>query len=154
MICPSVDIQGPGSHRSWSENGTCPWTQWACNEVRTRSKWEPCYPKMHWVHTYRKNLLYYLLIPRPSSHTVYSSLWLSRNPGKLNYVVPWEIVSLFYISTDSISFHMNFPKRVLEHCSENSQSQCIVHEILESAYALAQDQYGNYVTQVCIFFSG
>ncbi|KAJ8535755.1 hypothetical protein K7X08_034156 [Anisodus acutangulus] len=38
-------------------------------------------------------------------------------------------------------------QRVLEHCSENSQSQCIVHEILESAYALAQDQYGNYVTQ-------
>ncbi|XP_016462945.1 pumilio homolog 5 isoform X2 [Nicotiana tabacum] len=38
-------------------------------------------------------------------------------------------------------------KRVLERCSENSQSQCIVHEILESAYALAQDQYGNYVTQ-------
>ncbi|CAN4085053.1 unnamed protein product [Withania somnifera] len=38
-------------------------------------------------------------------------------------------------------------QRVLEHCSENSQSQCIVREILESAYALAQDQYGNYVTQ-------
>ncbi|CAN4089265.1 unnamed protein product [Withania somnifera] len=38
-------------------------------------------------------------------------------------------------------------QRVLEHCSENSQSRCIVHEILESAYALAQDQYGNYVTQ-------
>lgn len=38
-------------------------------------------------------------------------------------------------------------QRVLEHCSENSQSRCIVHEILDSAYALAQDQYGNYVTQ-------
>lgn len=38
-------------------------------------------------------------------------------------------------------------QRVLEHCSNDSQSQCIVDEILESAYDLAQDQYGNYVTQ-------
>ncbi|XP_065864236.1 pumilio homolog 5 isoform X2 [Euphorbia lathyris] len=38
-------------------------------------------------------------------------------------------------------------QRVLEHCSEELQSQCIVDEILESAYLLAQDQYGNYVTQ-------
>ncbi|KDP25046.1 hypothetical protein JCGZ_22581 [Jatropha curcas] len=38
-------------------------------------------------------------------------------------------------------------QRVLEHCSDELQSQCIVDEILESAYLLAQDQYGNYVTQ-------
>ncbi|KAK2965470.1 hypothetical protein RJ640_008264, partial [Escallonia rubra] len=38
-------------------------------------------------------------------------------------------------------------QRILEHCSDESQSQCIVDEILESAYSLAQDQYGNYVTQ-------
>lgn len=38
-------------------------------------------------------------------------------------------------------------QRVLEHCSDDSQTQCIVDEILESAYVLAQDQYGNYVTQ-------
>ncbi|EEF48717.1 pumilio, putative [Ricinus communis] len=38
-------------------------------------------------------------------------------------------------------------QRVLEHCSDDLQSQCIVDEILESAYLLAQDQYGNYVTQ-------
>ncbi|KAI8544847.1 hypothetical protein RHMOL_Rhmol08G0326800 [Rhododendron molle] len=36
-------------------------------------------------------------------------------------------------------------QRVLEHCSDDLQ--CIVDEILESAYVLAQDQYGNYVTQ-------
>ncbi|TXG69581.1 hypothetical protein EZV62_004516 [Acer yangbiense] len=36
---------------------------------------------------------------------------------------------------------------VLEHCSNQLQCQCIVDEILESACALAQDQYGNYVTQ-------
>ncbi|TXG69587.1 hypothetical protein EZV62_004522 [Acer yangbiense] len=34
-----------------------------------------------------------------------------------------------------------------EHCSNQLQCQCIVDEILESACALAQDQYGNYVTQ-------
>ncbi|KAK3035537.1 hypothetical protein RJ639_034742 [Escallonia herrerae] len=38
-------------------------------------------------------------------------------------------------------------QRILEHCSDESQSHCIVDEILESAYSLAQDQYGNYVTQ-------
>ncbi|KAK4839214.1 hypothetical protein QYF36_020125 [Acer negundo] len=38
-------------------------------------------------------------------------------------------------------------QRVLEHCSNQLQCQCIVDEILESACALAQDQYGNYVTQ-------
>lgn len=70
----------------------------------------------------------------------------------LNYVVPWYIVTLFLYFNWLISFRVNFSKRVLERCSENPQSQCIVHEILDSAYALAQDQYGNYVTQVCIFF--
>ncbi|TXG69577.1 hypothetical protein EZV62_004512 [Acer yangbiense] len=42
--------------------------------------------------------------------------------------------------------------RVLEHCSNQLQCQCIVDEILESACALAQDQYGNYVTQVSFVF--
>jgi len=39
-------------------------------------------------------------------------------------------------------------QRVLEHCGGNSQGQCIIDEILQSACILAQDQYGNYVTQV------
>ncbi|KAE7998945.1 hypothetical protein FH972_003438 [Carpinus fangiana] len=38
-------------------------------------------------------------------------------------------------------------QRVLEHCSDELQVQCVMDEILESAYVLAQDQYGNYVTQ-------
>ncbi|RDY14640.1 Pumilio-like 5, partial [Mucuna pruriens] len=38
-------------------------------------------------------------------------------------------------------------QRVLEHCTDESQCQFIVDEILESVCALAQDQYGNYVTQ-------
>jgi len=42
----------------------------------------------------------------------------------------------------------------LEHCSDELHIQSIVDEILESAYVLAQDQYGNYVTQVgLIYFS-
>jgi hypothetical protein len=39
-------------------------------------------------------------------------------------------------------------QRVLEHCGGDSQGQCIIDEILQSACILAQDQYGNYVTQV------
>lgn len=38
-------------------------------------------------------------------------------------------------------------QRVLEHCTDELQSQFIVDEILESVCSLAQDQYGNYVTQ-------
>ncbi|XP_057246655.1 pumilio homolog 5 isoform X2 [Beta vulgaris subsp. vulgaris] len=38
-------------------------------------------------------------------------------------------------------------QRVLEHCSEEQISQRIVDEILESTSTLAQDPYGNYVTQ-------
>lgn len=38
-------------------------------------------------------------------------------------------------------------QRILEHCSNEMQSQCIVDEILDAAYGLSQDQYGNYVTQ-------
>jgi len=39
-------------------------------------------------------------------------------------------------------------QRILEHCTDEVQCQFIVDEILESVCSLAQDQYGNYVTQV------
>jgi hypothetical protein len=39
-------------------------------------------------------------------------------------------------------------QRILEHCGGNSQGQCIIDEILQWVCILAQDQYGNYVTQV------
>ncbi|XP_073003084.1 pumilio homolog 5-like [Typha latifolia] len=38
-------------------------------------------------------------------------------------------------------------QRVLEHCTDEMQSQCIVDEILQSVCLLAEDQYGNYVIQ-------
>ncbi|XP_057769366.1 pumilio homolog 5 isoform X3 [Salvia miltiorrhiza] len=38
-------------------------------------------------------------------------------------------------------------QRVLEHCSDDLRCRPIVDEIMESAYDLAHDQYGNYVTQ-------
>ncbi|XP_071725431.1 pumilio homolog 5-like [Rutidosis leptorrhynchoides] len=38
-------------------------------------------------------------------------------------------------------------QRVLEHSTDELQSQFIADEILESVYTLSQDQYGNYVTQ-------
>ncbi|XP_018491328.1 pumilio homolog 5 isoform X2 [Raphanus sativus] len=38
-------------------------------------------------------------------------------------------------------------QRILEHCSDDEETRCIIDEILESAFALAHDQYGNYVTQ-------
>ncbi|KAG2314721.1 hypothetical protein Bca52824_017843 [Brassica carinata] len=38
-------------------------------------------------------------------------------------------------------------QRTLEHCSDDEETRCIIDEILESAFALAHDQYGNYMSQ-------
>nr|CAD1825426.1 unnamed protein product [Ananas comosus var. bracteatus] len=60
------------------------------------------------------------------------------------------IISAFRGQVASLSTHpygCRVIQRVLEHCTEDSQGQCIVDEILQSACTLAQDQYGNYVTQ-------
>ncbi|CAM8986493.1 unnamed protein product [Rhodiola kirilowii] len=60
------------------------------------------------------------------------------------------IIHAFQGQVSSLSTHpygCRVIQRVLEHCSDELQSQCIVDEILDSALDLAQDQYGNYVTQ-------
>ncbi|XP_004973963.1 pumilio homolog 5 isoform X2 [Setaria italica] len=60
------------------------------------------------------------------------------------------IVSAFQGQVANLSMHpygCRVIQRVLEHCGGNSQGQCIIDEILQSACILAQDQYGNYVTQ-------
>ncbi|KAG0483238.1 hypothetical protein HPP92_011322 [Vanilla planifolia] len=60
------------------------------------------------------------------------------------------IISAFRGHVATLSMHpygCRVIQRVLEHCNDELQSQCIVDEILLSACVLAQDQYGNYVTQ-------
>ncbi|CAL9088057.1 unnamed protein product [Musa textilis] len=60
------------------------------------------------------------------------------------------IISAFRGQVANLSTHpygCRVIQRVLEHCTDISQSHCIVDEILQSACLLAQDQYGNYVTQ-------
>ncbi|KAK6941178.1 Pumilio RNA-binding repeat [Dillenia turbinata] len=60
------------------------------------------------------------------------------------------IISAFRGQVATLSTHpygCRVIQRVLEHCTDELQSQFIVDEILESVCALAQDQYGNYVTQ-------
>ncbi|XP_061361540.1 pumilio homolog 6, chloroplastic-like [Gastrolobium bilobum] len=60
------------------------------------------------------------------------------------------IISAFRGQVAILSIHpygCRVIQRVLENCSDEVQCQFIVDEILESACALAQDQYGNYVTQ-------
>ncbi|XP_042440835.1 pumilio homolog 5-like isoform X1 [Zingiber officinale] len=64
------------------------------------------------------------------------------------------IISAFHGQVATLSTHpygCRVIQRVLEHCSDESQSQFIVDEILQSACLLVQDQYGNYVTQLCHF---
>ncbi|XP_020581799.1 pumilio homolog 5 [Phalaenopsis equestris] len=60
------------------------------------------------------------------------------------------MISAFRGHVASLSMHpygCRVIQRVLEHCTDELQSSCIVDEILHSACILAQDQYGNYVTQ-------
>ncbi|XP_042430891.1 pumilio homolog 5-like isoform X1 [Zingiber officinale] len=60
------------------------------------------------------------------------------------------IISAFHGQVATLSTHpygCRVIQRVLEHCTDESQSRCIVDEILQSVCQLAQDQYGNYVTQ-------
>ncbi|KAG9449274.1 hypothetical protein H6P81_009239 [Aristolochia fimbriata] len=60
------------------------------------------------------------------------------------------IISAFRGQVATLSTHpygCRVIQRVLEHCTDEQQTQCIVDEILQSASSLAQDQYGNYVTQ-------
>uniref|UniRef100_A0A6P4AFH2 pumilio homolog 5 n=1 Tax=Ziziphus jujuba TaxID=326968 RepID=A0A6P4AFH2_ZIZJJ len=60
------------------------------------------------------------------------------------------IISAFEGQVKTLSTHpygCRVIQRVLEHCADELRCQCIVDEILESTCDLAQDQYGNYVTQ-------
>ncbi|XP_009334572.2 pumilio homolog 6, chloroplastic-like [Pyrus x bretschneideri] len=60
------------------------------------------------------------------------------------------IISAFRGQVPTLSIHpygCRVIQRVLEHCTDELQCQFIVDEILESVAGLAQDQYGNYVTQ-------
>ncbi|PKA67071.1 Pumilio like 5 [Apostasia shenzhenica] len=60
------------------------------------------------------------------------------------------IISAFRGHVATLSMHpygCRVIQRVLEHCTDESETQCVVDEILQSACILAQDQYGNYVTQ-------
>ncbi|XP_073290419.1 pumilio homolog 6, chloroplastic-like [Primulina huaijiensis] len=60
------------------------------------------------------------------------------------------IISSFRGQVATLSMHpygCRVIQRVLEHCNDELQTQFIVSEILDSVCALAQDQYGNYVTQ-------
>ncbi|XP_075673120.1 pumilio homolog 6, chloroplastic-like [Castanea sativa] len=60
------------------------------------------------------------------------------------------IISAFRGQVAMLSMHpygCRVIQRVLEHCTNELQCQFIVDEILESVCTLAQDQYGNYVTQ-------
>uniref|UniRef100_A0A2P2MFT6 Pumilio homolog 1-like isoform X2 n=1 Tax=Rhizophora mucronata TaxID=61149 RepID=A0A2P2MFT6_RHIMU len=62
------------------------------------------------------------------------------------------IVSTFYDQVVTLSTHpygCRVIQRVLEHCHDAKTQQIMMDEILKSVCMLAQDQYGNYVIQVC-----
>ncbi|KAF5726826.1 pumilio 5 [Tripterygium wilfordii] len=66
----------------------------------------------------------------------------SENIGFIIYAFRGQVATL-----SSHPYGCRVIQRILEHCSDKQQTQCIIDEILESALLLAQDQYGNYVTQ-------
>ncbi|KAL6507714.1 hypothetical protein OROGR_023909 [Orobanche gracilis] len=60
------------------------------------------------------------------------------------------VISSFHGQVATLSMHpygCRVIQRFLEHCNDNVQTKFIVDEILDSVCLLAQDQYGNYVTQ-------
>ena len=46
---------------------------------------------------------------------------------------------------------LSYWQRILEHCEDPETQKKVMDEILGAVSMLAQDQYGNYVVQVCIF---
>ena len=48
---------------------------------------------------------------------------------------------------------MLLEQRVLEHCHDPTTQHLVMDEIMQSVCMLAQDQYGNYVVQVCCVLS-
>ncbi|KAF8109688.1 hypothetical protein N665_0093s0041 [Sinapis alba] len=60
------------------------------------------------------------------------------------------VIAAFRCQVATLSTHpygCRVIQRILEHCSDGEETRSIIDEILESAFALAHDQYGNYVTQ-------
>lgn len=56
-----------------------------------------------------------------------------------------EFQNCFYF----ILFLLFVWQRILEHCKDSKTQSKVMDEILGSVSMLAQDQYGNYVVQVC-----
>lgn len=71
-------------------------------------------------------------------------------PANLEFLL--ELSLLCYFIHVFISL-INGGQRVLEHCDDPRTQQIMMDEILQSVCMLAQDQYGNYVVQVCFFCS-
>ncbi|MQM01138.1 hypothetical protein Taro_033880 [Colocasia esculenta] len=64
------------------------------------------------------------------------------------------IISSFFDQVVTLSTHpygCRVIQRVLEHCDDPKTQQIMMDEILQNVCLLAQDQYGNYVVQVCDF---
>ena len=40
-------------------------------------------------------------------------------------------------------------QRVLEHCRKPATQSAVMNEIVQHAFSLTEDKYGNYVVQVC-----
>ncbi|XP_024015781.1 pumilio homolog 5 isoform X2 [Eutrema salsugineum] len=69
----------------------------------------------------------------------------SMPAGRLGFVIAAFRGQVATLSTHP--YGCRVIQRILEHCSDDEETRCIIDEILESAFALAHDQYGNYVTQ-------
>lgn len=80
-FCVGCFILGSWSYWAWPENTTCAWAWWTCSEMCTWSKWKSCNTEVYRMHSHRENWIYHFCFSRPSFHTFYSSLWLSRHTG-------------------------------------------------------------------------
>ena len=72
----------------------------------------------------------------------------------LNICFSFGYHGLGQINSNFMTINGTYPllQRVLEHCHEAKTQHIMMDEIFQSVCMLAQDQYGNYVVQVCHLF--
>ena len=129
-------------------------TRWSCDALCTWPKWESCHPEMHRVHTWRFYPVHYINFLWPSFDIVNPSIWVSCYPGLLIFL------KRHFVNSNVTSVTLSWDKyqsqlfvfalqRVLEHCHDPITQRIVMDEIMQCVCMLAQDQYGNYVVQVC-----
>lgn len=152
-----ADYVGNRSCRCGSKDQNGGRAGWECHALCSWSKWESCHSEVHRVCSCGAYSVYCHNILWPSCDTIHSSIWVSCNTGLREYCFIWFYLYFSWHVTMLVSKLIynvrcvSICQRVLEHCRDEKTQSKVMEEIMASVSMLAQDQYGNYVVQVCNF---